>query len=375
MIIPLVDLQAQYAAIRQEIDEVIAGVIATGVFVGGEEVHAFNEEFGRFCDAYAVGVGSGTGALYLAARALGLGPGDEVIVPAYTFSGTAEGVALTGAQIVFGDIDEKTKNLDPGAAEAAITENTRAIVAVHLYGQPAEMEALEALAKQHKLFLIEDAAQAHGARYRGRPVGSIGDVGAFSFYPAKNLGAYGDGGAVVSRNRDWVAQVAMLANHGRAGKYLHQIQGTNSRLDSLQAAILRVKLRHLEEWTSRREAIAALYSELLAAYPEVETPVVAEECRHAFHLYVIAVDQRDALRTHLREREIASGIHYPLPLHLQAAYRQLGWGKGSFPNSEMAAQRVLSLPMFPELRESQVRRVVREIGSFLVRKQSVQAGG
>lgn len=363
--IPFVDLTAQYRSIRGEIDAAISRVIGEAAFVGGPEVKKFGEEFGAFCGAHAVGVANGTDAIHLAARALGLGPGDEVIVPSHTFIATAEGVAQTGARVVFADIDEETYTLDPADAEARITERTRAVVAVHLYGQPADLDALGALARRHNLFLIEDAAQAHGARFRGCAVGAIGDAGTFSFYPSKNLGAYGDAGAVVSRDAELVRRVARLADHGSVTKYEHETEGINSRLDGLQAAVLRAKLPHLDDWTRRRQQVAALYKELLADFPEVCTPVIAEGRTHVFHLFVIEVDGRDALQEHLRARGVATGIHYPIPVHRQPAYRHLGYPAGSLPRTERAAARVLSLPIFPELTPGQVEEVVEAVASFL----------
>ncbi len=362
--IPLVDLASQYAAIKPEIDQAVARVIQSANFIRGNEAKSFADEFGRYCHAKAVGVGNGTDALYLAARAIGISPNDEVILPSHTFIATAEAIAETGAKCVFADIDEKTYTIDPKDVEAKITPRTRAIVAVHLYGQPADMTNLRKVAKTHGLSLIEDAAQAHGARVEDEVVGTLGHVAAFSFYPGKNLGAYGDAGAVVSTQDDIISRVTTLSDHGRTTKYIHDHIGRNSRLDELQAAILRVKLGHLESWNRRRQEIAALYSRVLAS-PAISIPFVAPGRTHVFHLYVVQVDDRDTVRRHLETNGVAAGIHYPIPVHLQPAFRHLGYREGSLPRTEKAAKHILSLPIFPEMTEAQVSRVTGLIGDSL----------
>jgi len=364
MNIPLVDLHAQYLTIKPEIDAAMQGVIARSAFIGGDEVRQFETEFAAYCEAKAcVGVGNGTDALYLTLRALGIGPGDEVITVSHTFIATAEAISLTGARPVFVDVREDTMLMDPEAVEAAITPRTRALLPVHLYGQPCEMDRLLDLARLHGLKVVEDAAQAHGARWQGRRVGSLGDVACFSFYPGKNLGAYGDGGAVVSQDEDLIRRVRMLANHGRLEKYTHEIEGVNSRLDGLQAAILRVKLRHLDEWNAARRRHAAHYLEALRD-SGVGLPVVHPDAEPVWHLFVVRVRERDRLQARLKEQGIATGVHYPLPLHQQPAYAYLGYPQGSFPVTEGLASAILSLPMFAELTEEGVERVVEELRSW-----------
>ena len=355
--IPLVDLKAQYAALRPDIDAAIARVIANTSFIMGPEVRAFEEAFAAYCQArYAVGVSSGTAAIELTLRALGVGPGDEVITTPFTFIATAEAISATGATPVFADIDPLTYNLSPAAVEAAITSRTRALLPVHLYGQPADTGALRAIAQRHGLALIEDAAQAHGAALHGRRVGSLGDAACFSFYPGKNLGGYGDGGAVTTDDEALAGRLRKLRDHGRASKYVHDELGYGHRLDALQAAILGAKLPHLDAANAARRRLAARYSELLAD-TDLVLPHAPAGVAPVWHLYVVRTPQRDALLASLREQGIEAGIHYPLPLHLQPAYRALGLGPGSFPVAEAASQQVLSLPLFPELSEEQQERV------------------
>jgi dTDP-4-amino-4,6-dideoxygalactose transaminase len=357
MTIPLLDLQAQYLSIKSDVDAAIRRTIDRSAFIGGDEVRAFEAEFAAFCDAKAaVGVGNGTDALYLALRALGLGPGDEVVTVAHTFIATAEAISLTGAKPVFVDIREDTMLMDPDALEAAITPRTRAIIPVHLYGQPCEMDRILQIADRHGLKVIEDAAQAHGARWGGRRVGSLADVACFSFFPGKNLGAYGDAGAVVSRDADLIDRVRMLANHGRLDKYVHRMQGVNSRLDALHAAVLRVKLVRLDGWNEIRRQHANEYLRLFAD-SGVQLPEVHPHSEPVWHLFVVRVSERDQLRKQLDERGITTGIHYPVPVHRQPAYAHLACGAGSLPITEQAATRVLSVPMYPELSSQQVRRV------------------
>ncbi len=355
--IPLVDLKAQYAALRADIDAAIARVIANTSFIMGPEVRAFEEAFAAFCQArFAVGVSSGTAAIELTLRALGVGPGDEVITTPHTFIATAEAISATGAAPIFADIDPATYNIHPAAVEAAITPRTRALLPVHLYGQPADMDALAAIAQRHGLALIEDAAQAHGAEINGRRVGSLGHAACFSFYPGKNLGAYGDGGAVTTDDEGLAARLRKLRDHGRASKYVHDELGYGHRLDALQAAILAAKLPHLDAANAARRRLAARYGELLAD-GDLVLPHVPEGVTPAWHLYVVRTPRRDELLASLRQQGIETGIHYPLPLHLQPACRSLGLGPGSYPVAEAAAQQVLSLPLFPEMTEEQQERV------------------
>ena len=366
MRIPFVDLRQQYGEIKAELMQGIKGVLERGIFVGGEAVAGFEEEFAHFCGVRcAVGVGSGTEALHLTLLACGVGQGDEVITVPNTFIATTEAITLTGAIPVFVDIDPETYTIDTAQIEGAITEKTKAIIPVHLYGQPADMEPILAIAERHKLLVIEDAAQAHGALYNGKKVGGFGAAACFSFYPTKNLGAYGDGGAVVTDDKEIVQRVMMLRDHGSREKYRHEIEGLTSRLDTLQAAILRVKLRYVDRWNQQRQERASLYNDLLKDATGVVCPTVQEGCLHVYHLYVIRTKERDRLRKHLDDRGILTGIHYPIPLHLQPAYRYLGRGEGSYPVTERTAQEVLSLPMYPELKREDVETVVREIKGFL----------
>ncbi len=361
MDVPFVDLKAQYRSIRQEVEAAIGEVLESARYVGGPQVEAFESEFAEYCGVrFAVGVGNGTEALHLALVACGVQAGDEVITAANTFTATAEAIVQAGARPVFVDVDE-TYTLDVEEVALAITPRTRAIVPVHLYGQPADMHPLMALAQRHGVTVIEDAAQAHGARYDGRRVGSLGHMACFSFYPAKNLGAYGDGGAVVTDNPDWAGRVRRLADHGRSGYYAHAEVGFNSRLDALQAAILRVKLRHLDAWNEARREVARAYEGLLGSSGLV-LPATRPGREHVYHLYVVrcpvgSADERDRLRRDLEDAGVHTGLHYPLPLHLQPAYRSLGYGRGTFARSEAWADQLLSLPMYAELTREQIARV------------------
>jgi dTDP-4-amino-4,6-dideoxygalactose transaminase len=362
--IPLVDLKAQYQSIRQPVDAAMRRVIERTAFIQGPEVVQFEQAFAQYVGAKkAVGVASGTAALQLALLACGIGPGDEVITTAFTFVATAETVSHTGAKPVFADIDPRTYNLEPNRVEAALTPRTRAIIPVHLYGQPAEMDALLDIAKRHDLWLIEDAAQAHGAAYRGRRCGSLGHLACFSFYPAKNLGAYGDGGAVTGNDEDLLAKVCKLRDHGRTSKYQHDELGYGERLDALQAAVLGVKLSYLDEWNEARRRNAELYTKLLED-SEVVTPVEASDIHHVYHLFVVRTPRRDALVAHLQAHGIEVGIHYPLPLHRQPVYLKLGYANAVLPEAERAASEVLSLPMYPELTMEQVGYVVERVKEF-----------
>lgn len=361
MQIPLVDLHAQYLTIKNEIDEAIARVINHSAFIGGEDLRQFEKEFASYCEVKAcVGVGNGTDALYLALRALDIGAGDEVITVAHTFIATAEVVTLAGARPVFVDIKEDTMVMDPDVLEAAITSRTRAIVPVHLYGQPCEMDRIMEIARRHGLKVIEDAAQAHGARWQGKRAGSMADVACFSFFPGKNLGAYGDGGAVVSQDETLIQRIRMLANHGRTDKYLHESEGVNSRLDGLNAAILRVKLRHLDAWNEARRRHAQQYTEILRRSGAI-LPIVNSSAESVWHLFVLRVRDRDSVQIKLQKQGIAAGIHYPVPLHRQPAYDYLGVPEGSLPVTERVAAHVLSLPMYPELTQEQINLIGRAV--------------
>ena len=362
--IPLVDLKAQYHAIKPEIDTAIERVIANTSFILGREVREFEEALAVFCEAqYCIGTSSGTSALHLAMLACGIGSGDEVITTAHTFTATAEAIWMVGARPVFVDIDEASYNLDPAPIEGAITSRTKAILPVHLYGQPADLDPILEIARRHDLRVIEDAAQAHGARYKGRRVGAIGDIGIFSFYPGKNLGAYGDGGALVTGDKQLADKVRLLRNHGRATKYEHLQLGYGYRLDALQAAILGAKLPHLEAWTEARRGHARCYTELLGDC-DVVAPCEPPQVRHVYHLYVIRAPQRDDLLAYLRARGVGAGVHYPLPLHRQPAYLVEGCGDVHLPTTEKAAAEVLSLPMYPELTEDQIAYIAQAVREF-----------
>lgn len=358
--IPLVDLKAQYATIKEEIDAAISGVITRTAFVGGPDLKAFEEEFASFCETgYAVGASSGTTALHLALLGAGVGEGDEVITVSHTFIATSEMIVRCGARVVFCEIDPATANMSPEDLRGRITKKTKAILPVHLYGCPAEMDEILAIAAEHGIAVIEDAAQAHGARYHGKRAGGISDLACFSFYPGKNLGAYGDGGIVTCRDKEMHDRLQSLANHGRFDKYVHHVEGYNYRLDGMQAAILRVKLRHIDDWNASRRRAAAWYDERLKDLPGVEIYRYPGHVEPVYHLYVIRVDgDRDAILKGLHERAIGAGIHYPVPLHLQPAYEYLEIEKGSLPHTERTAASIISLPIYPEIEEEQVDRVV-----------------
>ena len=363
--IPFLDLVAQHRPLEEELVEVARRAIRTAGFVGGSEVTEFEKEFARFIGtADSVAVNSGTDALRFAYMAMGLKPGDEVITVSHTFIATTEAITQAGGTIRFVDIDEDTMTMDPAALEAAIGPRTVGIVPVHLYGQPADMDPILAIAKKHGLWVIEDAAQAHGATYKGRPAGAIGAMSAFSFYPGKNLGACGEGGAVAATDASRLAAVRRLREHGQATKYYHDTEGYNGRLDAMQAGFLRVKLRRLAKWNEGRRRVAKLYREALADVSEVQLPVEAPYAQHVYHLFVIRCDGRDELQKHLASRKISTGLHYPLPLHLQKAYAGQGWRKGQFPVTERTAASILSLPMYAELTEGQVERVAAGVRAF-----------
>jgi dTDP-4-amino-4,6-dideoxygalactose transaminase len=361
--VPFVDLAAQQTAIAWELSEALDDVASRSDWILGRDLELFETEFADYCESvYAIGVDSGLSALELALRALEVGAGDEVITAANTFVATVFAIAHVGATPVLVDVDPKTYVLDPDAVRAAITKRTRAIVPVHLYGQPADMDSLSAIARSHGILVIEDACQAHGARYKGQRVGSMGDAAAFSFYPAKNLGAHGDGGMVVTRNRTLRDRLRVLRNYGQQRKNHHVEVGFNRRLDTLQAAILRVKLRHLDAWNETRRAVASLYDELLPE--QVIKPTVASDVEPVWHLYPIQVERRDRLAAFLEQNGIGTGVHYPLPVHRQAAFKGLGYEVGSYPIAEAACRRVLSLPIYPELTPASVRVVSAAIHDF-----------
>ena len=364
--VPQLDLAAQYAAIGAEIRTAVERVLASQQFVLGREGAALETEIANLCGvAHGVGLASGTDALILALRACGVRAGDEVLVPTFTFVATGSAVSALGAKPVFADIRPETYNLDPAELERRVTQRTRAIVVVHLYGLAADMDPILAFAKSRKLPVIEDNAQAIGASYKGRRTGSLGDAACISFYPTKNLGAYGDAGMVVTNSSQLAERIRTLRNHGQAKKYLSNEPGWNSRLDEIQAAILRVKLRHLSNWQRARQSHAAEYSRLLSQIPGVMPPTAPESYEHVYHQYTIRIEQRDALQNFLNGRKIGSTVYYPYPLHLQPLYASLGHKPGDFPHSERAAQEVLSLPMYPELRKEQIARVVEAIAEFL----------
>ncbi len=363
--VPFLDLVAPHRALEEPLVEAFRRALRGAQFVGGPEVEAFEREFATSCGAReCVGVNSGTDALRFAYLALGVRPGDEVITVSQTFIATTEAITQAGGTIRFVDIDAETMTMDPAAVGAAIGPRTVGLVPVHLYGHAADMDPLLQLAQRHGLWVVEDAAQAHGATYKGRPAGSLGALAAFSFYPAKNLGACGEAGATVGNDPERLAVVRQLREHGQARKYYHDSEGYNGRLDAIQAAFLRIKLRHLPAWADGRRRAAAWYREALADVAEVRLPAEAPYARHCYHLFVIRAERRDALRAHLTEQRIGTGLHYPLPLHLQNAYKGMGLRKGAFPITERAADTVLSLPMFPELEEAQVERVADAIRRF-----------
>jgi dTDP-4-amino-4,6-dideoxygalactose transaminase len=337
-----------------------------GDFALGQDVACLEQEFAKFCGTcYAVGVDSGLSALELSLRALGIGPGDEVIVPTHTFVATAAAVTFAGAQPVLVDVDPVTYNIDVAQVEAAITPRTRAVIPVHLYGLPAAMDAITSVADKHDLAVVEDACQAHGAYYRGRRAGSLGHAAAFSFYPTKNLGGCGDAGMVVTDDAEVAEQVRAMRNCGQREKYYHELPPFNHRLDTLQAAILRVKLLYLDGWNERRRQSAALYSELLAE-SGVVTPVEDPDSTHVYHLYVVRAPQRDELLAHLREQGIGAGIHYPIPIHLQPCYAGNGFRRGQFPVTEQLCDEIVSLPMFPEMTAEQVEYVAMQVVAFVM---------
>lgn len=370
--IPFVDLKAQYASIKDEVNAAIQGILDSCQFTLGSEVAKFEEEFAAFSGAQiGIGVNTGTSALHLALLAAEIGPGDEVITTPFTFVATVAAIRYTGATPVFVDIDPVTFTIDPSAIEAAITPRTRAIIPVHLYGQTADMDPILAIARKHNLVVIEDACQAHAAEYKGRRAGSMGDMGCFSFYPGKNLGAYGEGGMVTTNNAAYARTIRMLRDWGAEKKYQHVLKGYNFRLEGIQGAVLRVKLKYLEGWTEARRAAAARYDAQFAD-SGVRAPVALAHNRHVYHIYAIRSPNRQAWQDALNASGIQTGIHYPIPIHLLPAHEDLGYREGQFPHAEAAAREVLSLPMFPELTEAQTTKVAHAVRA-LVEKQTAVA--
>ena len=360
-LIPFLNLYAAYSELRDDINNSIKLSLESGFYIGGEQVEKFEQEFASYTESdYCVSVGNGLDAIHLGLRALGVGPGDEVIVPSHTFIATWLGVTQVGATIVPVDPEDKTFTIDPEKIEAAVTQKTKAIIPVHLYGQSADLDPILAIAKKYDLLVLEDAAQAHGAKYKDRRIGSHGDLVAWSFYPGKNLGAFGDGGAITTNNKSLAEKVRKLGNYGSIVKYQHELSGFNSRLDPIQASILSVKLAHLDKWNSRRKEIANAYSHALSR-TALSTPQVAQWADPVWHLYVIRSDNRDALQKRLEENGIQTLIHYPTPPHLQNVYKNCSWNRGAFPIAEMLASDMLSLPIGPHLEMQDVERVIKAI--------------
>jgi dTDP-4-amino-4,6-dideoxygalactose transaminase len=360
MKVPFLDLKAHHASMIDEFDGAIREVIESSAFAGGPFVERFEGEFAAYCGSkYAIGVGNGTDALWLTLLAFGIGQGDEVITVPNTFIATAEAITYCKAQPVFVDVDETTFTMDPAELKKSLTARTKAIIPVHLFGQPADMDPILEFARAHGLFVIEDAAQAHGAEYKGRKAGTMGDAGCFSFYPGKNLGAFGEAGAVATNDAELRQKIQNLRDHGQTRKYYHTLMGWNCRMDGIQAAILSIKLRHLEKANLMRRNHASQYNQAFAGIDEVNTPFEASYGRHVYHVYAVRLDERDEIRRHLQEKGIGCAVHYPIPIHLQEACRNLGYKKGTFPVAENLANEFLSLPMFPELTEEQIEYVVR----------------
>jgi dTDP-4-amino-4,6-dideoxygalactose transaminase len=362
--VPYLDLRAQLKPLRAELDAAISRTLDNCSFCLGPDVAQFEKDFAQFCGAqHALGFNSGTSALHVAMRLLDVGPGDEVITTPYTFIATSWAISYCGAKPVYVDIDEATFNLDPKLIERAITPKTKAVLPVHLYGQPFDVDAIAAVCKKHNLPFVEDAAQAHGAKYKGKTIGTFGAVSCFSFYPAKNLGACGEGGALVTNDAALAARAKSLREHGSTVRYHHDEVGYNYRLEGIQGALLGVKLRHLAKWTSERQRVAARYAELLADTP-LQLPAVTADNESAWHLYTVRSSRRDELKKHLDANGIGNAVHYPMPLHLQKAYAHLGHQPGDFPVAEKASREVLSLPMFPELTDAQIQRVAAVVKDF-----------
>lgn len=363
--IPLLDLQAEYAEIKESVDASIRRVVESARFILGEEVSGFERDYAAFCRAdHAIGVGSGSDALFVALRTCGVEAGDEIITTPMTFIATSEAISLCGAKPIFVDVDLATHNMDSKALEAAITPRTKVILPVHLHGYPVDMDPILDIARKHNLKVIEDAAQAQGAEYKSRRVGTLADMACFSFYPGKNLGAYGDAGAITTNDAELAKRASLIRDHGRTSKYEHAVVSFNWRLDALQAAILRAKLAHLDGWNRRRHEIALLYNQLLANCP-AQLPVISDEYGAVWHHYAINIENRDEVQAKLKEQGIETGIHYPIPLHLQPAYKFLEYENGDFPNAERIALTTLSLPMYPAMTDEQVRRVAAAVAAIL----------
>ena len=374
MRVPFLDLKIQYASIRDEIAVALQQVLDNTAFAGGPFVEKFEKDFASFCKCgFAMGVGSGTTALWMALSGLGIGQGDEVITTPNTFIATAEAISLCGAKPVFVDIDEQTYDMNLDLLEDAITPKTKAVIPVHLYGQMVDMDRVMRIARAYGLVVVEDACQAHGAEYNGQRAGSIGDAGCFSFYPGKNLGAYGEAGVVVTNDAELAEKIRVLRDHGQTRKYYHSMIGWNARMDGFQGAVLSVKLKHLPAWNDARKRNARLYDELLADADEIITPVEVDRAGHVYHVYAIRTKDRDALINYLAKKNVYCGIHYPMPIHLQNAYSFLGKGKGSFPVAEKCAEQLVSLPMFPELSEEQIEYVVHETKHYIAQQSAKES--
>ena len=362
MNVPFIDFSEQYQTIKDEVLVGLQQVFEKGNFILGEEEKSFEKQFASYCEAqYAVGVNSGTDALYLALAALNVDVGDEVIIPTFTFIATALCVSYTGATPVFVDVEENTYNIDPEKLKQAITDKTKVIMPVHIYGQPSNMAEIKAIAKERGIKIVEDAAQAHGSSYQGKRVGSLGDIACFSFYPTKSLGAFGDGGIVVTNDNDVYQKVLMLRDYGRKGRYDHKVKGYNSRLDTVQAVVLAAKLKHLDQWNQMRNEHAAIYCELLKDVPKVVCPKILDDRSHVFQTFAVRVQNRDDVLEKMKEKGVGVLIHYPIPLHLQEAYKDAGYKVGDFPVAEQLANEVLSLPMFPHMKKDQIEYVVQSL--------------
>jgi len=374
MKVPFLDLKAQYASIQGEIAVALQQVLDNTAFAGGPFVEKFEKDFALFCKCeFAIGVSSGTTALWMALSGLGIGQGDEVITTPNTFIATAEAISFSGAKPVFVDIDEQTYTINPEQLENAITPRTKAVIPVHLYGQMADMDRILQIAHAHGLFIVEDACQAHGAEYKGWRAGSMGDAGCFSFYPGKNLGAYGEAGAIVTNNSELAEKMRILRDHGQSKKYHHSTIGWNARMDGFQGAVLRVKLKYLPTWNEARRRNAQLYDELLSDVNNVIIPVEADYAKHIYHIYAIRTQNRDTFINTLAEKDIHCGVHYPIPIHLQQAYKSLGNGTGSFSIAEKCAEELVSLPMFPELSKEQIQYVVHETKHFIAQQATKES--
>jgi dTDP-4-amino-4,6-dideoxygalactose transaminase len=368
--VPYLDLKAQYRAIKPEIDAAVGRVLESCQFVLGPEVSDFEKAFATYCGgSECVALNSGTSALHLALLAAGVGPGDEVVTTPFTFVASVAAILYAGARPILVDIDPRSFTLDPSKIEASITSRTKVLLPVHLYGQPADMDPIMDIARRHNLIVIEDAAQAHGAQYKGRPAGSIGHMACFSFYPGKNLGAYGEGGAVTTNNSEYARMIRMLRDWGQDRKYHHLLRGYNYRMEGLQGAVLNVKLRHLEQWTGARRSIVQHYNRLLSDC-ELELPIEKPWARHVYHVYTVRSKERDRLQKALADEGIQTGIHYPVPVHLQPAYADLDYEPGSFPEAEAAAKQVLSLPLYPELSLQAVSQVTDAVKKVVGNKVS-----